>query len=567
MRLLAIYISLILLCTTSFHAFTQNIQKKYIRYTERITNKSTSFNNQGIPLKTDRLSNKSGDIVLIYDEAMPDSIQIALSAAKKLWESKLTTIHPIYLHISFESLGEGISMIADAYCYEEPNLSLKGCPTALASQINNSPCSSRYSPDGIIIFNSDVEWNCNFSNNATSEYNLPTMALRGIARCLGFGSSIMESEDKENDFIYCFGYPTFFDKLLYSNNTALSQLSESSIDMANFVKSNNVYAKTKSQNHKIYAPNRYVRDLSLCFFDDTNSLMSYSIGQGNVNLSIDDKTSSILEAIGWELPSSGLKIKCNDISDNGIGSSYTTHTFSLLKGNESISKYNWRLFLKDKNGNYSQIYNNSTETFTIPKISSSNNYFVNINGDMEGRIECDYITNGKQYSAIPFTLYLELKPSIISIDNVSKVNHGQFEFSLLFNVSYTGADYVTVEIEEEYNTTLRSYRFDEPYIAHIKTGNITNLYYSWVTISVSNKYGSTTETFEYEPTYGALKSMTSENLPNISNIRKIILFNLEGDIIFDGEPEVFFNKNFKSGIYIRKDIYVNGLSKTSKFIL
>lgn len=93
------------------------------------------------------------------------------------------------------------------------------------------------------------------------------------------------------------------------------------------------------------------------------------------------------------------------------------------------------------------------------------------------------------------------KPIIQSIDNISIVNTGDYEFSLTFDVKYAGADYVSVEIEEEYNTTLRNYRFDEPYIAHVKIGNITNLYYSWVTVIVSNKYGTTSETLEYEPTF------------------------------------------------------------------
>lgn len=71
---------------------TQDIQKKYIRYSEKIANNISSFSNQGLPLKTDRLSNNSGNIVLIYDELLSDSIKTSLLAAKKLWESKLPTV-------------------------------------------------------------------------------------------------------------------------------------------------------------------------------------------------------------------------------------------------------------------------------------------------------------------------------------------------------------------------------------------------------------------------------------------------------------------------------------------
>lgn len=204
-----------------------------------------------------------------------------------------------------------------------------------------------------------------------------------------------------------------------------------------------------------------------------------------------------------------LTIKCNDISNNGSGSSYEPHIFSLDKKNENVSNFSWRFLLKNKQGEYTQIANGNTENFTIDKVSLPDNFYININGDLEGRIECDYSLNGQRYNAVPFSFSLELKPIILSIDNISTVDTGDSEFSLSFDVKYAGADYVSVEIEEEYNTTLRNYRFDEPYIAHVKIGNITNLYYSWVTIIVSNKYGTTSKTLEYAPT---LKPEDAEDL-------------------------------------------------------
>lgn len=545
---------------------TQDIQKKYIRYSEKIANNISSFSNQGLPLKTDRLSNNSGNIVLIYDELLSDSIKTSLLAAKKLWESKLPTVQPIFISVLFEPLGNGVAMAADVAYSETPNF--VGCPCALASQLSNFPFGSVDSPDGYIILNSSIPWNCKFSKESASEYNLPTMVLRGIARCLGFGSSVIE--ESKNRFFYTFGWPTYFDNLLYSGNKSLYNLSQGSLEMANFVKSDKVYAKSKLQNPKIYAPNEFIQDLSLCYFDDKNSLMSYSMGQGNINLSIDDKTSDILRTIGWNLPKKGLTIKCDNISNDGIGSSYETHTFSLLKEDENVSDYNWRFLLKDKVGNFIQVSNGTTDIFSISEISSIDNYFVNINGDLEGRVECDYTLNGQRYNANPFILSLELKPIIQSIDDIIIVYEDQYEFSLKFNVSYVGADYVSVEIEEEYNSTLRNYRFDEPYIAHIKTGDITNLYYSWITVIVSNKYGSVYETLEYAPAYG---SRDSKDIPacaisdvSLNDVCQIIIYNFDGSLIFKGSPTEFSYKSFIPGIYLKKEIFTNGLSKISKIL-
>ena len=361
MKLLTLLISAILLGATFPQASASDIQKRSIRYIERIRNYASSFNNQGIPLKAERLSNNGGNIVLTYDESLLDSVQTSFLVAKELWESKLP-------------------------------------------------------------------------------------------------------------------------------------------------------------------PAR------------------------------------------WDLPMSGLSIKCDNISNNGIGSSYEPHTFSLLKGDKNISNYSWRFLLKDKQGNYTRISNGTGESFTIAEISSPDNYFVNVNGDLEGRIECDYTLDGKRYSAIPFTLSLELEPIIFSIDDLTVVNSVPYGFYLTFTVRYAGADYVSVEVEEEYSTNLRNYRFDEPYIAHVKTGNITNLYYSWVYVIVSNKYGTAQETMEFAPTCGVKELEATSDISSNSHIVKIVLYNIDGIPTFNGTPFEFENKTFKPGVYVKKEIFDTGESRTSKVL-
>ena len=221
--------------------------------------------------------------------------------------------------------------------------------------------------------------------------------------------------------------------------------------------------------------------------------------------------------------------------------------------------------MKDKQGNYTRISDGTGESFTIAEISSPDNYFVNVNGDLEGRIECDYTLDGQRYSAIPFTLSLELEPIILSIDDLTVVDNGEYEFYLTFNVRYTGADCVYVKVEEEYSTILRRYEFYEPYIAHVKTGNISNLYYSWVTVIVSNKYDTASETMEFAPVSGETDPDISLDIPD-SHIVKIILYTMDGTPVFSGTPSEFENQTFKRGIYIKEIILDNGESRTSKVL-
>lgn len=545
--------------------------RKSIRYIEKAKNYSSAFSNQGFQPKSIRLANnQGGNIVLLYDHSLPDSIQTAFYAAKKLWEAKLPTRQSILISVRFEKLESDISMIADVPCLEGSDL--KGCPSALASQIDNIQYGSVSYPDGYIILNSKINWNCRFSHESTSEYNIPTMMLRGTARCLGFGSSILEESDNKDNFFFPFECPSYFDKLLYNGHIALSDLNEGSADMANFIKSDNVKAHTQAHSYDIYSPKEFIQDASLCYFKDDYSLMSYQIGCGNIDLFIDDRTSDILQSIGWNVSSSSLRIQCNDISDNGIGSSYSSHVFSLSKGKENITDYNWRFLLKDKHGNYTQISNGTYQTFTISAIPSPDDYFVNINGDLEGRIECDYSINGSKGTAVPFALALELKPCINSIDNIRIVNNGQYEFTALFNVHYAGADYVTIEVEEEYNTTLRNYRFNEPYIAHVATGNISNLYDSWITIVVSNKYGSDYKTLEYPATWGTntihdSQKPSTSHISTTQEIENIQLYDANGTIVFNGPLSDFSDRIYKPGFYIKKETYGNGQTKISKMLL
>ena len=149
MRLLTLLISAILLGATCSQAYALDIQKRSIRYIEKTRDYAPSFKNQGMPLKANRLSNNEGNIVLTYDESLPDSIQTAFLVAKELWESKLSMTQPIFISVSFEPLGDDISMICDVIYSETPDL--MGCPCALASQISNSPWGTIDSPDGYII--------------------------------------------------------------------------------------------------------------------------------------------------------------------------------------------------------------------------------------------------------------------------------------------------------------------------------------------------------------------------------------------------------------------------------
>lgn len=553
-------------------AQTSTPQKYTLRFEEKVMPGNATFENQKLPAKANRVSSKKGDIQIVYFDEFPDSMKVAISAAVDLWESKISNKLPIYIGVLFYPLDSDVAVAADVsyYMASENSENLSGCPTALATQIAGYLDSDENSPDGFIYFNPNIDWDCSFKGDMRNLYNLTTMASRGIARCLGFGSSIFEIE--EEGYFFSARIPTYFDKLLRCDSTYLLDLTDNSPEMATFVKSDNVYLTTPSNTYKVYAPTIYKPDMSLNYFDEDDSLMSYSLGQGNSVLTIDNKTLDVLRTIGWDLPETNLSIKCSDIGDDGIGSSYKSHEF-YLDTSETISDYQWKFYLKNKSEEFVEVSNGVSARFSIAKIDSTDNYFVNVNGDLEGKIECNYTIDGISYSATPFSVSLELKPIIHSINDLNIIKQDNYSFYLTFTVNYTGADYLYLEVEEEYDSVLRSDRIDEPYLAHIKTGNISTLYYSWVTIEVSNQYGSTYQTLEFEPDLGTYRLINQEKeVANISatienNILKTQIYNLNGVMIFNGLPSDFNKHNLSSGLYLRKDLFESGEFNISKFIV
>lgn len=154
----------------------------------------------------------------------------------------------------------------------------------------------------------------------------------------------------------------------------------------------------------------------------------------------------------------------------------------------------------------------------------------------------------------------DLKPVIHSIGNLQVVENDDYMFYLLFDVRFSGADYVIVELSEEYVTTVITDRFYGDGVAHVKTGNMSNLYYSWVTVIVRNEYGTVSQTMEFAPTAGVDAPCLSAQ----DSLKEIVLYNADGRTVFSGTPSEFRDKAFRSGLYIKKEIFENGSSRTSK---
>lgn len=550
-------------------AFCQNPKMRYMRHVETASKEMMpAVIHKPLSAKSNRVSTIKGQIVMTYDSELPDSIKNAINMAKGMWESRLVCKQPIYVNVVFEPQAQNIAMISDVCCYGEGDF--RGCPTSLLSQLNDAEYCDPASPDGIILLNSNLSWNCDINTHVADENNLTTMILRGIARTLGFGSSVTQKTESKIDFY--FGWPTYFDKLLRNQNVWLHSMDGNSAEMRNFITSGNVVIDTPSSTYKVYAPSVYDPGKSLYYIEGRKSIMSNSLGQGHIPQEIDDYTVDILNAIGWNIPLNAGNIKCDNISDNNNISAYIPHTFSIDKAEgDVISDYNWSFQLKDKSGVYTTVSKGSASGFIIAEISSPHGYYVNSAGEMEGRIECIYTLNGKQKRASS-DLSLDLKPVILSIDNLEvHENQEDYYFWLTFELNYRGSNKVYICVSDEESPYITRNEFYEPLLAHITTTQMSTTCYSWVDIDINNQYGKTTKTLEFAPTQEALEKIPSSGIDDINSTygttARLIVIKLDGSVLYDGPESNFSKEQLTGGLYIMKTMMPDGTSNVTRIMI
>ena len=119
-------------------------------------------------------------------------------------------------------------------------------------------------------------------------------------------------------------------------------------------------------------------------------------------------------------------------------------------------------------------------------------------------------------------------------------------FYLTFNVHYYGANRLDIIVEEEFSSARRLIGVKEPLLAHVNTGLINSLYYSWVDILVQNQYGSAQESIELEPynSAGIPNGTVSEN-----GYDDITIYDISGVFIKKATTPNLL-KDLKKGLYI-----------------
>lgn len=525
-----------------------------------------------LPPKSERSSNQAGKIELIFEEEIPEQVKATVNMAKDTWESKLKNEYPIAISISYQEYFEDIAIVTDVLFYVEENGSYSRC-SALDAQINKQTIIGDEEYHAFISISPNVKWDFSYDGaSATGEKNLYSAMLRAFASCFGFGASVTLNYAETPPTI-CFNQlniPSDFDNLVINgNDLVLSDITDPT-QLKNYCEGklgSPVYVLSKDSQHKLYVPDEFVDCVSMRYLDNPNSLMHYDVSVDDKRLAIDNVTVEVLNALGWNIFSTdAVKIVCDDIADDGIGSAYKSHNFSL-DGCDGVSVENpeWKFEVLDADGSVLATQTSSDLSFTVAPLNNPESYPINGNGDIRGDITFHGKIDGEECSK-RFTVFLELKPRIISVSEPRFVYHDN-SFDVYFSVSYVGSEYITASAEEDYSSVVRRFRFDQPYYGNLSIKNISYYFYSWIDLTVQNKYGTATHSLEIEPQYPATRAaaLGQERITVNQGADDVEVYDLNG--IKLNVSNIGAADALPKGIYIIKSTSASGEVATRKLMV
>lgn len=579
LRTISFYLMLLAIFATNAQA---NLERRYLKFIDKNA-QGANIMETTYDVAPDYANNPSKSsaknewINVIFDENMPDSIQASVILAKQQWEKRMPDAMPVYIYAEYIPLSSDIS-VETTVGYYAGDGEMSGCPSSLASQIFHQSTSSEESLDGIISFNSSLHWNCDVSAYRHEGYNAFTMALRSFAKCFGFGSGICKSQTPLHGNYYTTkdGFFTYYDKNLRTPNEFLYTIPILSSDFNKYVQNGPLVVWGASGDkwmlpprYKVYTSMVFSEGISLSTLNEASSLMYYGIGEGDKFTYIDKATASILNYLGWKFTAeyAESEITATGFDGRNVGSAYLPHILSLTNVSQSTEiEYEWEMFLKKENGLFSLFTTDSNSTFTIPEIDAPNSYQINSDKELEAIIRCSYKRNDTTYVTPFFHCYLDLKPRILSIDDVTITNKPDYIYSVSFYVRYCGSDHVHVEADNENSSYVERFDFYQPEYAHVEVPRMDEFVANWIIVSVQNEFGTATEQLDFPATYDPYAS-TIRNESAAQQLVSAQIYKTDGFLVYSGKESATAIQHMSPGIYIITYRYADGRIKTDKIII
>lgn len=444
------------------------------------------------PIYPRRASLSRGNLEYTITGDIPDSLIIAIKEAFDTWNKCLPNAEAV---INIQYTNNINSDIETSIHYLTiPNDNTISYPQSLYRHLFGSN-DNFTTNDATIRINSASNWYIGISSCTIQKKNLNYAIKRAIAHSLGFGSSVVA---KNHNYIVfgCRTGHTPSDNIIFNSNSEYLSSITNTNGMRNqrletYVTTNqgNLYIKQQDYSHALYAPSTFDANRSLKYLVNSNSIMHYEDNQ-TLPPNIDETTLDVLAAIGWTCNmANDFEIVGENIDSTGVTSAYSSHRFYLNPGNDNIIDRHWECRLPLANGGYQTITANTSD-FTIPAIQYPNNYLHNIDGCIVGEISFSGNLNGVDINAA-YSVTLQLSPKILALELISvtpsAVNSNNYDITV--GVHYEGAYGLMVSAREKGTSQAYTFHSINPYYAQIMLTDIRLWDDTYVTATVSNRYG------------------------------------------------------------------------------
>lgn len=506
----------------------------YLSFSENFMNKSAKPVKLPALDKSNRVNSRAS-IIRANSMTTDEQIDKCLNYAISVWQSRILDCDSIFIDIVVDEID--CDIITEVQYVQENNVYVPSALNAYTNKIHNR---DHTYPDGKITINSKTSWDYSLGEDIPDNCKSLTFALlRGIAKILGFGSSVKINDNGQYYFGCKRGYSVFDNLVISSENVKLTSVNlmggRPNSALNDFIQSGtkHFWVETSPTKLELASPPYTNSNPPFSNLNDKASLMGAIFEVGSCSLQIDDNTMSVMKVLGWnESHTAPIKIVSDELDDSGLASAYTSHTFRIKHDGISLQTPSWSLELPLKNGKNKVItLSDNKLSCKVPAITDEENYTVNQDGDIEGILRFTCKINGETISALPYRIYFELKPYIEEavIERIVD-NYPLASYDAYYRVKYRGASTMTVSVEEEYGSKLKTSRVKEPYIGTGVVKAITAPYYAWMDFIVENKYGKTIQTIELAPN-GIVNKAALQSCNNTSHISSVDSKDIENNII------------------------------------
>lgn len=444
-----------------------------------------------------RTSSKNGGHIEVeyLDNNLPDSLKMAVKVATGIWEDYLGIGDSLTIEIKYIESVNGD--IATNVHYTKDLTSGLYYPLSLWCKLNPQVFRK---PIAELLINSNSDW-CVGIGSVVSENkkNLFRAILQNIAKCLGYGSSVITNP--RGDIKFTASGPSVFDNMIFSEGgQRMANLTNSMRqEFKQFAQQSNgyLYVAEKTPSYKLYAPQTFDKYKSLKYSCDSTSIMYYG-EQYAKDLVIDATTLNILFRLGWKLKNENqLEIICDSIDSTGVTSAYKSYNFHVAYTGFQFENPEWKFMLPLKIGGYETVLVSSDSEFVIPALTDAAKYEHTIEGDIRGLITCKGVLDGIEVSA-NYNITFELRPSILRLNvvNVTPCEYDETFYDAEVEVFYEGAYYCHAYVEEEYSPSTETYFSNSPFYTRFMMRDIDSWGNAMINVIVRNAYGSDTKTIE-----------------------------------------------------------------------